>query len=100
MNPLLRLRERHIAPVSPEICPNCSAEVPSGARSCPECGADEETGWSEKARYDEIGVPDDSFDYDEFVKREFERKKPQRRMQIVWVIAAILLIVSFLLFLF
>ena len=90
--------------MSPESCPNCGADVPRGARACPECGADEETGWSEKARYDDLGVPDDSFDYDEFVKREFEggkgRNNSRRKLQIVWAVVAILLVLSFFLFLF
>lgn len=32
-------------------CPNCGADVPLKARACPECGSDEETGWSEAAKY-------------------------------------------------
>ncbi len=31
-------------------CPNCGAEVPINAKACPECGSDEETGWSEAAQ--------------------------------------------------
>jgi hypothetical protein len=60
----------------PEICPNCGAEVPQNARACPECGSDHETGWSEEARSNELDLPEDKFDYDEFVKREFEDEKP------------------------
>jgi low affinity Fe/Cu permease len=32
-------------------CPNCGADVPIKARACPECGSDEQTGWSEAAKY-------------------------------------------------
>jgi hypothetical protein len=32
-------------------CPNCGAAVPLKAKACPECGSDEETGWSEAAPY-------------------------------------------------
>jgi hypothetical protein len=28
------------------ICPHCEAKVPANARACPECGSDEQTGWS------------------------------------------------------
>ncbi len=28
-------------------CPNCGEEVPIKAKSCPGCGSDEKTGWSE-----------------------------------------------------
>ncbi len=34
------------------ICPHCGAEVPFGAPACPECGSDDETGWSEDTAYD------------------------------------------------
>ncbi len=61
--------------MAPEICPNCGADVPPRAKACPECGADETTGWSEQARNDELGLPDENFDYEAFVKREFGGKK-------------------------
>ncbi|WP_156815625.1 zinc ribbon domain-containing protein [Pseudanabaena sp. PCC 6802] len=32
-------------------CPICGADVPIKARACPECGSDEQTGWSEAAKY-------------------------------------------------
>jgi len=32
-------------------CPNCGADVPVKALACPECGSDDETGWSEEAKY-------------------------------------------------
>lgn len=32
-------------------CPHCGADVPVKALACPECGSDEETGWSEEAKY-------------------------------------------------
>jgi len=84
--------------VTPEICPNCGAEVPSKARACPECGADEETGWSERARAQQLGIPDDEFDYDEFVKEEFGAEKKNVRpkgIHWLWWIVAILLILIF-----
>lgn len=58
----------------PEICPQCGAVVPPKARACPECGSDEETGWSERAAAQNLGLPDEEFDYDEFVKEEFGPK--------------------------
>ncbi len=35
-------------------CPHCGAQVPSSATACPECGSDNETGWSEAAAYDDL----------------------------------------------
>ena len=87
----------HLGLMAPDICPVCSAEVPSNARACPECGADEQTGWSEKARYDDLGIPDDSFDYDEFVRKEFEGEAPSHARRRFWRIAGIVLLLVFLL---
>jgi len=80
---------------APEICPNCGAEVPPKARACPECGADEQTGWSERAAAQRLGLPDDEFDYDEFVKEEFTGAKQPKRPPVGWfwwVVAVALLI--------
>ena len=41
------------------------------AKACPECGSDEQTGWSETAHAGHLGLPDEEFDHDEFVKEEF-----------------------------
>lgn len=86
--------------MAPEICPNCGAEVPPKARACPECGADEETGWSERAAAQRLGLPDDEFDYDEFAKEEFgAKKKAPLRPRIGWfwwlVALGLLLAVAF-----
>ena len=54
--------------MTPEICPNCGAEVPPKAKACPECGADEATGWSEEAQASGLDLPDENFDYNDFVK--------------------------------
>jgi hypothetical protein len=61
--------------MSPDPCPNCGADVPPKAKACPECGACEQTGWSENADVGDLGIPDESFDYNEFVKREFGAKR-------------------------
>ena len=86
--------------MTPEVCPNCGAEIPRNAKACPECGSDEKTGWSKKAHADNLGLPDEEFDYAEFVKEEFGagRAKPHGIGWFWWVIA--LLLVALLLFLF
>ena len=58
------------------ICPNCGSEVLVGAPSCPDCGSDDRTGWSDEAETWATDIPsgygeDDSFDYEDFVRREF-----------------------------
>ncbi len=45
-------------------CPNCEAEVSMVASVCPECGSDDETGWSLNTIYDDLDLPDDSEDGD------------------------------------
>jgi zinc-ribbon domain len=69
---------------APETCPNCGADVPPKAKACPECGADENTGWSEGAYASKLNLPDESFDYDEFVQRELEPKKKPIPFGIHW----------------
>lgn len=82
--------------MTPEVCPNCGADVPPRAMACPECGADENTGWSEEAAASNLDLPDDSFDYDEFVKREFEGKSPEKPGKGLWLIVAVVLALLFL----
>jgi hypothetical protein len=83
----------------PEICPNCGAEVPRNARACPECGADEKTGWSDAARTDGLDLPDEHFDYEDFVKREFGDKSPvPRGVHWFWWVIALLVVAAFVAF--
>jgi RNA polymerase subunit RPABC4/transcription elongation factor Spt4 len=87
--------------MAPEICPNCGAIVPPKAKACPECGADEKTGWSDTAYADRLGIPEENFDYDRFVKEEFApaRVKP-RGIHWIWWLTALLLVLLFLFFFF
>jgi hypothetical protein len=85
---------------SPEVCPVCGEDVPRGALACPECGADEKSGWREDAeRYDGVDLPDE-FDYDEFTRREFGRSvKPAGISAVWWVTAIVVLLLTLLYFL-
>jgi hypothetical protein len=73
----------------------------AGALSCPECGSDENTGWSEEAKIDGLGLPDDAFDYDEFVRKEFgsEKQRPPGIHWLWWIVAVVLLFVFILIWL-
>ena len=82
--------------MTPENCPSCGADVPRGARACPECGSDEQTGWSEKAATDHLGLPDEDFDYDEFVQRELAPKKTKPALRWYWWLAALAVLLAFL----
>jgi len=79
--------------MAPDICPNCGAEVPPNAKACPECGSDETTGWSEEAQTGGLDLPEEKFDYNDFVEREFGREKPvPRGMHWFWWIVGLLLL--------
>jgi hypothetical protein len=79
----------------------CGADVPRKARACPGCGADERTGWSERAEAQRLGLPDDEFDYDEFVREEFgepgraRRPAPPRGISWFWWLVAVGLVLLF-----
>jgi len=80
----------------PEVCPNCGADVPRKAKACPECGSCEQTGWSEQAETSQLGLPDDSFDYDQFVEREFGEDKPiPRGLHWFWWLVGVILLAAF-----
>ena len=84
-------------PTTPEVCPACGEDVPPNALACPECGADHNSGWREDAdTYDAVDLPDEDFNYDEFVKREFGSSPKAVAIKAVWWITAILLIVAFI----
>lgn len=82
--------------MTPETCPNCGADLPPNARSCPECGSDENTGWSDEARYGGLNLPDDDFNYEEFAKREFGKPgKIPHGLHWFWWVVAILIVIAF-----
>ena len=73
--------------------------VPGRAKSCPECGSDDETGWADDAVCQRLGLPDDSFDHEEFVREEFgERRRELKPVGVAWLwwLVALLLVATFL----
>lgn len=84
----------------PEICPVCGEDVPSNARACPECGADEKSGWKPDAQLnDALDLPEPDFKYEEFVSEEFGIGKRPPRIQFIWIVVAVVLVVALLLLL-
>jgi hypothetical protein len=79
-------------------CPACGELVPGGAKSCPECGACERSGWSEDADADGLDLddPDGKFDYDRFVEDEFGGGAKPRGIGRLWAIAAAVLLAALL----
>jgi hypothetical protein len=81
---------------TPEICPVCGGDVPRGASACPECGADERSGWREDA--DETGgldLPDEEFNYDEFLEKEFGTGVKPGGIGWAWWAAAVAALLAF-----
>lgn len=73
-------------PLPPADCPVCGAHIPAGAKCCPECGADERTGWDEEAtRYDGIDLPYQEDD-------ELETDNRDRSSSLRWTLTAVLLL--------
>ena len=80
---------------TPEVCPVCGEDVPSGALACPECGADHNSGWREYAEtYEALDLPGEDFNYDEFVRNEFGPSFKPAGMKMIWWITAILILVA------
>ena len=83
-------------PRAPKVCPVCGEDVPRIALACPECGADHTSGWRGDAEaYDALDLPDEDFNYEEFVKQELESSRGPA-IKGVWWITAILLIAAFI----
>jgi len=93
------------------LCPGCDREVRVGTRSCPYCNPPAKRllrkkqrpkatakrarkSWEQDSMYDALDLPDEDFDYDEFVAKEFGHK-PHRKIGIKWYwwVTAIVLLV-------
>jgi hypothetical protein len=85
---------------APKICPVCGEDVPRGSLACPECGADHRSGWRPDADlHDGLDLPDERFDYDDFVRRELgSGAKPAGIRTIWWITAIVLLAISIALY--
>ncbi len=73
------------------VCPNCGAEVPVKSLSCPECGSDEKTGWSEDTMYDGLDLPAFEETRDNSSKSLFQNK-------LLLYVVAIMTILAFIWF--
>ena len=77
-------------------CAGVRQDVPRTALARPECGADHTSDWREDAEaYDGMDLPEDAFNYEEFVNQEFGSSR-RSVIKTVWWITAILLIAAFI----
>src|SRR5687767_8387186 len=68
-------------------CPTCGNEVVVG-KPCPHCANQAQPkkarkSWEQDSSADGLDLPDDDFNYDEFVAREFG-KTPHRKLGVPW----------------
>lgn len=66
----------------------CGAAIPRRAKACPECGADERTGWRETSVYDGLDLPDEAPAHD--VRLRPERQGPAW----YWLVAGVATLVA------
>jgi predicted nucleic acid-binding Zn ribbon protein len=81
---------------SPEECANCGAAIPRGAKACPECGADERTGWRENAEsvYDGLDLPDEAFEDGKTKRAQGPRARRVNGVPWYWWLVGVLLLLS------
>lgn len=73
------------------VCPNCGEDVSPKALSCPDCGSDEKTGWSEDTLYDGLDLPEFDNHEPESPKRIFRNKYFLYIISIISLLAFILM---------
>lgn len=83
----------------PEYCAVCGAPIPRNARACPECGADERTGWDEPDSTDGLDLPDedDTAAAHRAFLREQDGDAPRTSRQWFWWAVGVFLILALLL---
>jgi hypothetical protein len=76
--------------------PQLRRRSPPQGRACPECGADEAYRLVGGGGRDGLDLPDENFDYDDFVKREFGEQEPgaSRESHWFWWVVALALAVA------
>jgi len=68
---------------APDHCAICGAEIPRQAHACPECGADERTGWREQSIYDGLDLPE----------ADAPGESPSGKGTLIWQVTGLVLLV-------
>jgi hypothetical protein len=79
-------------PPPPPECANCGAAIPRNAKACPECGADERTGWRETSVYDELDLPESAWNDDENAEPKPQITRVNGVPWYWWTVGAVLLL--------
>lgn len=58
------------------ICPHCGVDVPYDAEACPECGSDEQTGWSRRPADEPLILyyDEEPSTFDSWIKADWMKK--------------------------
>lgn len=86
-------------PPSDFTCPACGEDVHPNSNSCPNCGTKPEGGWASGGEIIDgnldLDLPDEDFDYEEFIAREFDaggRPRESTLLPKIWLITALALL--------
>lgn len=80
----------------PGDCPICGSWVRKGAKACPDCGADDLSGWRDEAAADGLDLPDGDFDYDRFVESEWGSRKKTPGISAIWWMTGVVVLAALL----
>jgi RNA polymerase subunit RPABC4/transcription elongation factor Spt4 len=80
---------------TPTECANCGAEIPRGAKACPECGADERTGWRETSVYDDLDLPESAYDDESKASKSVPPAKRVNGIAWYWWMIGIVVVIVF-----
>ncbi|MDR0902845.1 MAG: zinc ribbon domain-containing protein [Opitutaceae bacterium] len=81
----------------PPNCAICGAELSPNARACPNCGADERTGWDGQDVYDGLDLPgeeDTAEAYQRFLRNEMPGRAGRRKHHLVIVTVCLVVIIA------
>jgi len=80
----------------PGDCPVCGSFVARGSYACPNCSADDKSGWKDDDTHNGLDLPDQDFNYDEFLENEFGTSSAGNKLHPFWQITGVILLVLFI----
>ena len=76
------------------ICPVCCEEVPRNAKSCPDCGACDQSGWSDDQYLDGLDLPEEDYTSGEELEPGSRRSGKPAGMNKFWVAVTVIVLVA------